>query len=169
MQLAKFSAPIALVAFLVGCSASEPENVAALAPNETEIRAALQFESEKFGLAMQSKDHIRVATLFTEDATWIFYDASTHKGRAAIEVGAKALIESTLGDVMGPSIIEKLIVINDSEALTFSHVDITTTKAGKTEIWKNPYATYWKKGTDGIWRIAYDVSAYGPIKTASIQ
>lgn len=60
MQLAKFSAPIALVAFLVGCSASEPENVAALAPNETEIRAALQFESEKFGLAMQSKDHIRV-------------------------------------------------------------------------------------------------------------
>jgi len=32
---------------------------------------------------------------------------------------------------------------------------------GKTEDHINPFVDYWVKGTDGVWRVAYEINADG--------
>src|SRR5262249_20682579 len=117
---------------------------------------------------ISAKDAAGTATLFTEDATWILPDASTYTGRANIEAGAKKFFETFESAVMDQMIIDKLIVISDSEALTFSHGTYAMTEPGKAPAKHvNPFADYWKKGSDGIWRVAYEVNADGPASTTA--
>jgi len=100
--------------------------------------------------------------MFTEDGTWILPDASTFVGRANIETGAKAFFGSFESFTLGQMTLDKLIVVNDSEAVTFSHIDYTATQKGKKlPPGVNPAADYWKKGADGVWRVAYEVNANG--------
>ena len=169
MKWAKFSLLITLAAFLVGCSAPKPETVAAPAPDESAIRKALQSEIEKFGLTIQAKDHAGFAALFTEDATWVLPDATTHKGRPAIEAGQKAFMGTFESVTVGPQAIDKLVIISDTEAVTFGSATFTMTSKGQVDNLVNPYAAYWQKGTDGIWRVAYDVNALGPVKSPTAQ
>ena len=113
--------------------------------------------------AFAAKDGATFASFFTDDATWILPDASTYVGRAAIETGAKAFIESFESAALGAVTIDKLIVASDSEAVTFSHGSMTITMKGKktAEVHNNPFADYWIKGADGMWRISYEVNAEG--------
>ena len=164
MKLLKLSILSALALLVAGCSEPKPEAAAAIAPNEIEIRAALQSEIEKVGIALQSKDHAGFAALFTEDATWVLPDATTYIGRPAIEAGQKAFIETFDTITAGPQIIDKLVIINDSEAVVFASLTLTIMSQGKVDNLINPYAAYMQKGADGIWRVAYDVNALGPVK-----
>ena len=114
---------------------------------------------------IQAKDSKGIAALFTDDGVWILPDASTFTGKAAIEPAAKAFVDSY--DTFTPESdgIDKLIVVNDSEAVTFSHGIATMKLKGKpAERHNNPFADYWKKGADGMWRIAYEVNADGVMK-----
>ena len=101
------------------------------------------------------------------DATWILPDASTFTGRASIASGAKAFLGSFESVAMGQMVIDKLVVVSDSEAVTFAHGNYTMTMKGKKpESRVNPFADLWKKGADGAWRIAYEVNADGPAPAA---
>jgi hypothetical protein len=40
-------------------------------------------------------------------------------------------------------------------------------KPDETAIRVAPFADYWKKGSDGTWRVAYEVNADGPVPAAA--
>jgi uncharacterized protein (TIGR02246 family) len=151
---------IAVLTVLAAACARQPATVPH--PDAMAIQTELSTRLGTFAKAIANKDAAGVANMFTEDGTWILPDASTFKGRASIEAGAKnffATVGSFVTDEMG---IDKLIVVNSSEAVTFSHGSYTITEQGKPAKRVNPAADYWKKGTDGVWRLNYDLNADGP-------
>lgn len=118
-----------------------------------------------FAPLLESKNAAGTAALFTDDATWILPDASTFVGKAAIQAGAKGFFDGLDSFKAESDAIDKLIVVNDSEAVTFSHgVGMMKMKSGKkVERHNNPYVDYWKKGANGTWLIAYEVNADGVV------
>ena len=158
---------LATLGLLAACNSPPP---APAKPDEAAIRAALTAQEAKFLPLLQSKDAAGVAAMFTDDATWILPDASTFVGKAAIQAGAKGFMDQLDSFVPETNTIDKLVVISDSEALTFSHGIATMKMKGKgqkAERHNNPYADYWKKGADGTWRVAYEVNADGPVPAAA--
>ena len=147
-------------------TACAPRAAAPARPDEAAIRTALEAQLGKFGPAIANKDVAAVANLFTEDGTWVLPDASTFTGRANIEAGAKAFFDSFESASMDEMTIDKLVVVSDSEAVTFVHGTYTMTEKGKPPIkGLNPFADLWKKGADGVWRVVYEVNANGPAPT----
>ncbi|HUL72738.1 MAG TPA: SgcJ/EcaC family oxidoreductase [Vicinamibacterales bacterium] len=158
---------VALIAVLALVASCTPPPASPPRPDESALRSTLSAELAKFGPAFAAKDAAAIAAMFTDDGVWILPDASTYTGRTAIEAGAKAFISTFPPATMGPVTIDRLVVISDSEALTFSHGDYTSTEPGKPpQKHLNPFADYWKKGSDGAWRIAYEVNADGPAPQA---
>lgn len=126
---------------------------------------------EKVLAAFASKDSAIVASFFTEDATWVLPNASTFKGRADIEKGATAFLATFETVAFAPPTFEKLVIVSDTEVVTFVTGSYTiTTKDKKTPTTlSNPFADYWQKGADGAWRIAYEINAEGPMPAAPAQ
>ena len=148
----------ALAAVVAACA-----KPAAPPPDASAIRTALTGELAKVPTVFATKDTVTLANLFTQDATWILPDASTFTGRASIVAGAKAFFATFDTATVSAMVIDKLIVVNDSEAVTFSHGNYTMKLKGKkAETGVNPFADLWKKEADGVWRIAYEVNASGP-------
>jgi uncharacterized protein (TIGR02246 family) len=148
----------ALAAALAACAKPAPPP-----PDENAIRTAIAAQLAKMPAIFTAKDTAALAGLFTPDATWILPDGSTFTGRANIVAGAKALFATYESGTMSPAVIDKLVVVSDSEAVAFTHGDYTMTMKGKKpQAFVNPYADLWKKGADGVWRVAYEVNAGGP-------
>src|SRR2546426_155133 len=161
------SAVVRLAALAAVATACAPRPGAPPRPDENTIRAALNTELRKFGPALAAKDAAAAAKLFTDDGTWILPDASTFTGRVSIESGARKLFDSFESAAMDRITIDKLVAINDSEAVTFSHSEYTLTAKGKAPVKHlNPFADHWKKGADGVWRVTYEINADGPAPTA---
>lgn len=137
-------------------------------PNATEIQTALNARLSSFANAIATKDPVGVANMFTDDGTWIMPDASTFTGRARIETAARDYFGTIQSFITDRLVIDRLIVVSSSEAVTFSHGDYTLTEAGKAPARRvNPVADHWKKGSDGVWRVAYELNADGPAAAAS--
>ena len=175
MKLSRLTAPIAVLALLAGCAQKTVEAPTAPAapppPDPVVVQAELTDTLNKVLEAFRSKDAASVAAWFTEDATWILPNASTYRGRAAIQKGAEEFL-AQFGDVsFAPATIDKLVVISDTEALTFTIGSYTVTTKDKKApaTMSNPFADYWQKGADGVWRIAYEVNAEGPMPAAPAQ
>jgi uncharacterized protein (TIGR02246 family) len=165
MNASAFARLTAVLALATACA---PKPAAPPHPDENAIRAALNAQLAKLAPAGAAKDAAAMANLFTEDGTWIAEDASTFTGRASIEAAAKKFFETAESFTLDQMAIDKLIVVNDSEAVTFSHGNYTLTEKGKKPAKHlNPFADYWKKGADGVWRIAYEVNADGPAPAAA--
>lgn len=151
-----------LLALVAGCApkpAAPPPP-----PDAAAIRTALDRRVEQLMVTLKDKDVAGLTSNFTEDATWVLPDASTFKGRADIEQAAKAFFGTYESVTLGPATIDQLIDISDTEALTFSNAAYTITMKGKQpENHTNPFADYWKKGADGVWRVAYEVNADGVV------
>jgi uncharacterized protein (TIGR02246 family) len=154
------------LAVLAACA--KPPAPAPSPPDTAAIKAALDKELAKYLPLLQAKDAAGTAAMFTDDATWILPDASTFVGKAAIQAGAKGFFDALDSYTGESATIDKLIVVNDSEAVTFSHgIGMMKMKGGKkAEQHNNPFADYWKKGADGTWRIAYEVNADGVVPEA---
>jgi uncharacterized protein (TIGR02246 family) len=157
-----------LAALAVLATACAPRQAAPPRPDENAIRTALNAELAKFPPAAAAKDTAALANLFTQDATWILPDASTFTDHANIVAGAKALFGTFESMTISQIVIDKLVVVSDSEAVTFSHGNYTMTVRGKRpESRVNPFADLWKKGADGTWRVVYEVNADGPAAPAA--
>lgn len=156
---------MALAAIVTACAgqpASPPR------PERAAVETALNAQLSNFSKAINSKDPAAIANMFTVDGTWILPDASTFSGRKDIEVAAKNYFATIESFIMHQVKLDKLIVVSDVEAVTFSHGDYTLTERGKAPTKRvNPVADYWMKGTDGVWRIAYELNADGPAVSAS--
>ncbi len=136
-------------------------------PDESAVRTALTAEYAKFVAAVNARDTAAMGVMYAQDATWIGPDASTVTGRASINAMAKAQFASVDSMTMGPMVIDRLVVVSDSEAVAFTHSHYTMKLKGKkAEARVNPFADLWKKGADGAWRIAYEINADGPAAPA---
>lgn len=135
---------------------------AAARPDDVAIRSAIEAQMDKILPALAKKDAKMFSAFFTDDATLTLSDASTLHGRAEIEKGATAMFASFDSVTSAPSQpAEKLIVASDSEAVTFGTGKATVWRKGKKagEPLINAAADAWKKGSDGTWRISYEVNA----------
>lgn len=155
-----------LMAFCVIAAASACAPAPAPAPpkpDEAAIRTAINTELTKFAGLVKTKDAAGVAALFTDDGTWILPDASTYKGRADIEKGAKAFFDMIDTVEPGETVLDKLVVVSDNEAVSFAHGSMSLKLKGekKAQTHINPFADHWKKGADGAWKVAYEVNAEG--------
>jgi len=86
---ASFILSILLLTLISGC-ASSPSAL----PDASNIRNILTGRNQKLMAALSKKDAAELAGFFTEDATWILPNATTYRGRAAIERGAQAIFDS---------------------------------------------------------------------------
>jgi uncharacterized protein (TIGR02246 family) len=157
---------MAIVAALATACTQQPATVPR--PDAIEIQTALNARLSDFGSAIAAKDPVAVANMFTEDGSWILPDASRFTGRSNIETAARnyfGTIQSFITDRMA---MDRLIVVSSSEAVTFSHADYTLTEPGNPPAKRvNPVADHWKKGSDGVWRVAYELNADGPAAAAT--
>jgi uncharacterized protein (TIGR02246 family) len=150
----------ALAAVVAACA---PRTVAPPRPDENAIRTALTAQLAKITQVANTRDTAGFGDLFTQDATWIGSDASIFTGRASIDSMGKAAMGSYESMTMRPFVIDKLVVVSDSEAVAFTRANYTMKLKGKKpENRVNPFADLWKKGPDGVWRIAYEINADGP-------
>lgn len=132
-------------------------------PDAMALRTELTARLGDWAKALAAKDAAGVANMFTDDATWVLPDASTFKGRANIETAARNYLATIDSFIIDQVAIDKLVIISSSEAMTFSRGSYTLTERGKPPVKRlNPAADYWKKGTDGVWRVNYDLNADGP-------
>jgi uncharacterized protein (TIGR02246 family) len=160
---------LSLTAIVAGCVRYEaPSAPPAAPPPPRPDAAALQTEltplMQKGVATLQSKDPAALASIFTEDATWILPDASVHKGRDEIEKTATAFFKTYESATITSSTVDKVVAISETEALTFSTALYTMTMKGKKpENRRNPFADYWQKGADGVWRVAYEVNSDGAV------
>jgi uncharacterized protein (TIGR02246 family) len=135
---------------------------AAARPDDAAIRSAIEAQMDKILPALAKKDAKAFSAFFTDDATLTLSDASTLHGTAEIEKGATAMFASFDSVTTLPSQpMGKFIVASDSEAVTFATGKATVWRKGKKagEILINAAADAWKKGSDGTWRISYEVNA----------
>jgi uncharacterized protein (TIGR02246 family) len=162
------------LALIAGCGGPKPPpplvHKEAPAPDATAIRAELDAQVQKVMMTLQNKDVPGFVGAFTDDATWILPDATTSRGKAEIEKTVTAFLDSIESATVSSSGVDRLVVISDSEAVTFSTAAYTMTMKGKKPQNRiNPFADYWKKGADGVWRIAYEVNAEGAAPEATAQ
>ena len=153
---------LAAVATLATACAQKPATIPQ--PEVAEIQTALNARLGDFAKAIAEKDPVAVANMFTEDGTWILPDASKYTGRASIEQEARTYFKTFESFIFDGPTIDKLIIANSSEAFTFSHGNYTLKESGNPAVRRvNPVADYWKKGLDGVWRVAYELNADGPM------
>ena len=132
-------------------------------PDEAAIRTALDAQLAKITQVLAKKDAAGVAPMFTDDAVWILPDASTFRGKDAIQKGATEFFTSFDSVSNLSEAIDKIVVVSDSEVVAFTTGKYTIFMKGKKgEAHINPYVDLWKKGADGTWRVAYEVNAEGP-------
>ena len=164
MRSCRTAGLISVLALITACAPKPP------APADADaVRSALTAQTRKAVMAMADKDTAALAAVFAPDATWILWDATTFWGRAEIVKGASGFFRSFDSLTAGALIIKRLVVISDTQALTFSHLAFNMTMKGqkKALAYSNPFADYWVKGTDGVWRIAYEINAGGVVPEAA--
>ena len=162
MKTSSLAGSVAVLVSLAACS--PPATTPPPAPDAVAIKTALDKEIAKFVPIMNSKDPAALAAVFTPDATWILPDASTFMGTAAITAGAKAFFDSMESFVAESAVIDKLVVVSDTEAVTFSHgLSMLKMKGMKqAEHHNNPFADHWKKRATG-WQVDYEINADGSV------
>jgi uncharacterized protein (TIGR02246 family) len=155
-------AGVVLSASLIAACAQQPP-AQPPKPDEAVIRTALEAQLAKITQILAKKDAASVPSMFTDDAVWILPDASTFKGKDAIQKGAAEFFTSFDSVSNLSEVIDKIVVVSDSEAVAFTTGKYTIFMKGKKgEAHINPYVDHWKKGSDGTWRVAYEVNAEGP-------
>ena len=131
MKISMLTGPIVVLALLAGCAKKAPEAPVAPPPPPPPDPAAIQAEltatMEKVLTAFSNKDSAGIASFFTEDATWVLPNASTFKGRANIEKGAADFLATFESVSFSPPTFEKLVVVSDTEAVTFVTGSYTVT------------------------------------------
>lgn len=165
MKTSRFVRLAAIAAVVTACA---PQ--AATPPQPAAIRSALSTRLNDFAQAIRTKNPAGVANMFTEDGTWILPDATTFTGRASITAAASKTFETFESFIVDQMVIDRLIVVSETEAVTFTHGNYTQIEKGKPPMKRvNPVADYWKKTADGVWRVAYEINADGPATSAAVS
>ena len=163
MKISIVAGAVLVLALSTACAPKPPAP-----PDANAIKAAIEAQEAKFLPVMSKKDVAGLVAMFTKDAVWIENDAATFTGTAEIEKGAKGLFDAFDSITPGTTTLDRLVVVSDSEAVTFSHLTYSMTLKGKktAENRINPFADHWKKESDSVWRISYEINADGVVPQA---
>jgi uncharacterized protein (TIGR02246 family) len=165
MKHSRIARLAALAVLITACAPQAPTP-----PQPAAIRSALSTRLNEFAQTVRTKNVAGFANMFTEDATWILPDASTFTGRASIAAAASKTFETFDSWVFDQVVIDRLIVVSENEAVTFTHGNYTMIEKGKAPVKRvNPVADYWKKTADGVWRVAYELNADGPATGTAVS
>ena len=134
-------------------------------PDAAALRAAIEQRLTAAMAVYDRRDAAGAAATFTSDAVWILPDGSRLAGTAAITEGYArffASLDAFRTESVG---IDRFLVVGDREVVTFSHAVAALTPKGETDAVRhvNPFADLWRLGDDGVWRIAYEINADGPL------
>ena len=150
-----------VLAVLVGCR--QPAPPPPPAADAAALRAAIEQRLAAMMVVYDRMDAAGVAATFTPDAVWILPDGSSLTGTAAITAGYERFFGSLDAFRTESVTVDRFLVVNDREVVTFSHAIAALTPKGKPNAERhiNPFADHWQLGPDGVWRTAYEINADG--------
>ena len=154
-----FHLPIVVAAFtaLLAVSCAQPKPVETpdtRAADEATIRA----DDADFAKAAAAKDLDKCMSLYEDDAVFISSGSPAMIGKDNI----RTVIQRMLAAPMQLTIHTASVDVARSGDLAMDRGTVqsaVTDKKGKTTTQTSEYVLVWKKGADGVWKIAADTSA----------
>lgn len=147
----------ALLVALAGCAHGP-----AATPDDLVRREA------EFAEAVASGDVERFRSFVAEDATFISPDGSIAEGREAVVADWRSLIENPERNLTWKPLRARL---SDDGSLGYTFGEWSMTRAGgggSQLVGTGRYATVWRKGTDGVWRVVLDFGNADAVPRAGV-
>jgi ketosteroid isomerase-like protein len=119
--------------------------------NVGDVRKAVEEGNRKFGAAVERKNYLELASLYTNDAKLLAPDAPIVTGRKAIEnfwrdaVSALGLVSATLKTLD--------LEVSEDTAYEVGQGDLKLSSGQATV----KYMVVWRRGDDGTWRLHRDI------------
>jgi uncharacterized protein (TIGR02246 family) len=155
--LVSMIAALAVACFAVGCTQPEapappPDTRAA---DETTIRA----NDAGFAKSAEAKDLESIMALYADDAIFLGSGSPAAVGKDNVRKVIQGLL-AIPGLKLTVNTTSVLVSKSGDLAMDGGTVQSTVTdKKGKTKTSTSQYVLVWKKGADGVWKIAADTSA----------
>ena len=151
----------AVLAFAIGCSTNAGSDASKAAAsgstNDPAVRKTIESADSAFSVAFKNLDAAGAASFYAEDAVSRPPNAEAMSGRAAIEKGYGEFFK-TLGKVVDFTASAKDVDIYADHVVEFGEYSMSFQPAGAKEAVKDHggYINYWKKQSDGSWKISRD-------------
>lgn len=153
---------VAVLAFVAACAAnsgSDTSKTAAAGPtNDPAVRKAIESADSAFSVAFKNLDAAGAASFYAEDAVSRPPNAEPMVGKAAIEKGYGDVFKS-LGKVLDFTASAKDVDTYADHVVEIGEYKMSFQPAGAKEAMPDHggYMNYWKKQSDGSWKIARDL------------
>jgi uncharacterized protein (TIGR02246 family) len=152
-----------------GSATDTSKGVAAATPvNAAAVRQAIDSADQKFATAFKNGDAAAAASFYEENATSMPPNMEPESGRAAIEQGYAGLFK-TLGKISDFKAQAKDVDAFGDHVIEIGSYEMTFTPTGAKEAIKDhgSYVNYWRKQSDGSWKIHRDaIVSASPMPTA---
>jgi uncharacterized protein (TIGR02246 family) len=152
-------------AVTVGCKgpgaaagdSAKPATVGAPA-DEAAVRKAVAAADSEYAVAFTAGDAAKAASFYSDDAVSRPPNAEPQSGKAAIEQGLAGAFKA-LGKVSDFKIDQKDLDVFGDHAVEIGSYSFSFTPAGAKAAMKDhgSYMNYWKKQSDGSWKIYRDI------------
>ena len=165
---------VAVLAFAFGCAAkpsSDASTTASGPTNDPTVRKAIESADSGFSVAFKNADAAAAAGYYSDDAVSRPPNAEPLTGRDAIVKGYGDLFKS-LGKVIDFSATAKDIDTYADHAVEVGEYSMSFGPAGAKEVVKDRggYINYWKKQSDGSWKIYRDaIVSSNPLPMPGLQ
>lgn len=132
------------------------------------LKDAIQAREKEWSAAFLAGNAAGVAALYSEDAVSIQPAGDSWSGRAAIEKGEQAQLD-TLAVTAREDIAEEVISVGANFAVEVGHYSYqATSKTNKQpRASSGRYMVLWRKDADGVWRLLRDIGAEASAKVAA--
>lgn len=132
---------------------------AAHADDLSEAKPVIEAANANWAPAMRARNAGRVAAAYAEDGVYVGPDGSVIAGRAAFEASLRGKL-SSMPPVTGGSITQDgLQSIQPGLIYEWGHGALElTTPSGEKRLSGGRYLSVWRRGDDGVWRIARNLS-----------
>jgi uncharacterized protein (TIGR02246 family) len=155
---------------LAGCAKPTETPAPPPPPDAAAMRSAIEARITSGIASFEARDTAAMGKLFADDGVWVLPNGTVFKGHAAITSGAAAFFATMDSLKNDMNTLDEFIVVNDNEVVTFSTWHLTVKEKGKkVESHINQFADYWRKGTDGAWRIVREINAEGPMPAGEMK
>ena len=160
--------PITFVLTAAACAAPAPAKTPETPTvDAAALKDAIQAREKEWSAAYLAGNGAAIAALYTEDAASIQPIGDSWVGRAAIEKGEQAQLD-TITVSAREDIAEEVIPAGTDHAIEVGHYSYQgTTKSGKKPVSSSGrYMVLWRKDADGAWRLQRDIGTEAPAKVA---
>jgi uncharacterized protein (TIGR02246 family) len=125
--------------------------------NDPAVRAAIDSADRQFAVAFKAGDAATAASFYEQDAVSAPPNTDAQSGRAAIEKGLAGMFKD-LGKLNDFTVTTKNLDIYPDHAIEVGSYEMSFTPAGAKDAMKDhgTFMNYWRKQSDGSWKIHRD-------------